>query len=200
MAWRIIGSDIRVQRSMCLMPEKPQVQGQLSGGCGLRAEFSETPCKTTIQLPFTVIHHAGATECSEPTHQSLNLPGNDHSTVVPAPSLLSRLWARSKYAQGYIKIHQGTRTYWQKKGRDELALSEGTNLLDQHEGGRMAVSEGSGDIAKLCAGPSLPFPCSKCPNYSEPVIYSRKCYYEPQCFIGQGYALYQMLRRLIARS
>ena len=60
-------------------------------------------------------------------------------------------------------------------------MSEGINDLNQHEGGRSDVLPGGND---RIAGPSLPFPCSKCPNYSEPIIYSRKCYYGPQCGFG----------------
>jgi len=166
----------------------------------MRSEFSECPVKTTTQLPFTIIHHAGeranttsrsqsathpnlspapyhhhagAAECLKPTHpRSLFLPGDDPSTVVPAPSLLSRLWSKSKYAQGYIKIHQGATTYWQKKSRDGLALSEGTT---QHEGHRGNILN-RGQLKQDLRGPHHPFFfCVNCPE---------KCYYEVKCLPG----------------
>ncbi len=67
----------------------------------------------------------------------------------------------------------------EQKEKGVLALSEGTKL-NQHEGGRSASFAGG----NTCAGPSLPFPCSKCPNYANAVIYPRKCYYGPQCGFG----------------
>ncbi len=61
-------------------------------------------------------------------------------------------------------------------------MSEGKTSY-QHEGARSADFESGGEV-EVCAGPSLPFPCSKCPNYANAVIYPRKCYYGPQCGFG----------------
>lgn len=140
----------------------------------MRVDFSESPCKTTTQLPFTIIHHAGTADHEHipSSHQKPSILRGKSSNGGPAPSIFTRLWLRTKYGQGYVKLHNGTTTYWQKKSRDGLALSEGTT---QHEGYRGNILN-RGQLKQDLRGPHHPFFfCVNCPE---------KCYYEVKCLPG----------------
>lgn len=130
----------------------------------MRAESSETPLKTTLQCPVTIIHSAGRVlgvrvhpipEAPRPpaTYDQAGPLGNvayppaTRSSRVVMPGdpvrnskrhlreIRSRqrvhnflmycewlkllpwiLWSRSKYAQGYTKVHGFGRSYWTKEG------------------------------------------------------------------------------------
>ena len=143
----------------------------------MRTDQLSSPCKTTTQLPFTIIHHAGTAshEHIPSSHQKPSILRGKSSSGGPAPSNIQTdgicyntlfmdtvlrvveakrwLWRRTKYGQGYVKIHNGTTTYWQKKSRDGLALSEGTT---QHEGYRGNILN-RGELKQDLRGPHHPF-------------------------------------------
>ena len=101
--------------------------------------------------------------------------------------LKSFIWAKTRYANGYIKLHIGTTTIWRKKQELKAALSEGINSF-QHGGCKeqeYSLEELGNDFGGAQeADPCIlhPFPgCQSCPQYSQAIIYPRKCYYEAQC-------------------
>ena len=64
----------------------------------MRSEFSDLSIKHAIQLPVTIIHHAGPTGNPSSHRSSSAFDPSGPSTGGPAPDhLLHRLWKHSPY-------------------------------------------------------------------------------------------------------
>lgn len=138
----------------------------------MRSEFSESPCQTPICIPVVKIHHAGEAGFNHRRPSSTRHPTHILSPGPPAPSYRS-LWAKTKYGQGYIKIHTGTTTHWEKKGSEGQALSEGTKHHNEDCRGSLFLG---GQADHIPRSPHHPFFfCGRCPQ---------NCYYEVKCFTG----------------
>jgi len=158
--------------------------------------------KNVEQCKVTIIHQAG--DEVKLSHQSAQPVSSSSS---PAIRFTHLLWANTMYAKGFIKAHSGTHSYWlkeppkfgklpeelyekyekQKRKTLKAALSEGINSF-QHggcKGQEYSLEELGNDFGGAQeADPCIlhPFPgCQSCPQYSQAIIYPRKCYYEAQC-------------------